>query len=327
MSLSMGMPSDPNPKPQPSHSAHACATPMIHRRHLVLSSTALLTLRSARGAATPSTRRFDPAPRLQALETGPARLGVCFLDTASGEWTGTRVDEHFAMCSTFKLALVAACLRESDQGRLKLDEVIPYTARDLLSWAPVTRQHLQKGGLSIGQLAQAAQETSDGSAANLLVRRLGGPKAVTAKWRDMGDAVTRLDRYEPELGLVLSGDLRDTTSPAAMAHLVRRITTADLLSRESRERLLGWMKNTQTGTRRLRAGLPADWPSGNKTGTGRTEGTTNKCNDVAITFPPGRAPIVVSAYYDSGEYTAQIEARHEAVLAQVGRIAAEWALG
>jgi beta-lactamase class A len=87
------------------------------------------------------------------------------------------------------------------------------------------------------------------------------------------------------------------------------------------------MQNTDTGPNRLRAGLPAEWRSGNKTGTGRTEGTTNKCNDVAITFPPGRPPIIIAAYFDSGEFTAQTERRHEAVLAEVGRIAAQWAIG
>jgi beta-lactamase class A len=277
--------------------------------------------------AAPATRRFDAAARLQSLEVGQARLGVCFLDTATGEASGRRMEEHFAMCSTFKLALVAACLREADWGRLDLAQVLTYSEADLLPWAPVTRKNLADGGMSIGALAQAAQERSDGVAANLLIKRLGGPAAVTAKFREMGDPVTRLDRYEPDLGLVLSADLRDTTSPLAMAQLVGRITTGDLLQSSSRERLLQWMQNTDTGSYRLRAGLPAEWRSGDKTGTGRTEGTTNKCNDVAITFPPGRPPIIIAAYFDSGEYTAQIERRHEAVLAEVGRIAAQWAVG
>ncbi len=229
------------------------------------------------------------------------------------------------MCSTFKLAMVAACLREADKARLNLEEILTYSEADLLPWAPVTRKNLAKGGLSIATLAQAAQEMSDGVAANLLVKRLGGPAAVTAKFREMGDTVTRLDRYEPDLGLVLSADIRDTTTPLAYAQLVRRITTGRVLSRGSRERLLEWMRNTATGASRLRAGLPAEWRTGDKTGTGRIEGTTNKCNDVAITFPPGRSPIIIAAYFDSGEYTAQTEARHEAVLAEVGRIAAQWA--
>jgi beta-lactamase class A len=298
----------------------------ISRRSFVITAAASLALRGLPAAASSMKRRFDAAQRLRSLELGQARLGVCFLDTATGEFTGNRLDEYFATCSTFKLPMVAACLREADHGRLDLTEVIAYSRRDLLSWAPVTTEHVDKGGLSIEKLAQAAQQFSDGAAANLLVRRLGGPAAVTAKFREMGDSISRLDRYEPDLGLVLSGDLRDTTSPLAMAQLVRRITTGELLQPDARQRLLNWMENTATGQRRLRAGLPADWRSGDKTGTGRAEGTTNKCNDVAITFPPGKSPIIIAAYFDSGEYTPQVEARHEAVLAQVGRIAAEWAL-
>ena len=301
---------------------------MFKRREFLMAPfAAAALLASPTGAVPATTRRFDAAARLQSLEVGQARLGVCFLDTATGEVSGNRMEERFALCSTFKLALVAACLREADQGRLDLSQVLTYSEADLLPWAPVTRKNLAEGGMSIVALAQAAQELSDGVAANLLVKRLGGPAAVTAKFRDMGDTVTRLDRYEPDLGLVLSADLRDTTSPLAMAHLVRRITTGDLLQSGSRERLLQWMKNTDTGPNRLRAGLPAEWSTGNKTGTGRAEGTTNKCNDVAITFPPGRPPIIIAAYFDSGEYTAQTEPRHEAVLAEVGRIAAQWAIG
>jgi beta-lactamase class A len=298
---------------------------MLHRREFLIASAAVPALCGASAIASASTRRKDVTSRLRSLEVGQARLGVCFLDTVTGEFTGNRADENFAMCSTFKLPLVAAYLREADRGRIDLAEVLRYSKSDLLPWAPVTGKHVDKGGLSIAALAQAAQELSDGVAANLLVRRLGGPAAVTVKFREMGDAVSRLDRYEPDLGMVLSGDLRDTTSPFAMAQLVRRITTGGLLQPESRQRLLKWMENTSTGAGRLRAGIPAEWRSGNKTGTGRAEGTTNKCNDVAITFPPARNAIIVAAYFDSGEYTAQVEARHEAVLAEVGRIASEWA--
>jgi beta-lactamase class A len=291
-----------------------------------LTAMAASSLLAWPAAAEPVRRRFDATARLKALEVGHARLGVCFLDTVTGEISGHRIEERFAMCSTFKLAMVAACLREADRGRLDLAEVLAYSEADLLPWAPVTREHVAEGGLSIATLAQAAQERSDGVAANLLVKRLGGPAAVTVKFREMGDTVTRLDRYEPDLGMVLSADTRDTTSPLAYAQLVKRILTGTILRPESRELLLGWTQSTVTGAARLRAGLPAHWNTGNKTGTGRDTGTTNKCNDIAITFPPGKNPIIIAAYFDSGEYTEKVEARHEAVLAEVGKIAAEWAM-
>jgi beta-lactamase class A len=299
---------------------------MVNRRDFIITAAATSAVLTVPAMAKVPFRHFDAQAKLQTLEVGQARLGVCLLDTVTGEISGYRLEERFAMCSTFKLAMVAACLREADKGRLNLEEILPYTQADLLPWAPVTRENIAKGGLSIAVLAQAAQEQSDGVAANLLVKRLGGPAAVTAKFREMGDKVSRLDRYEPDLGLVLSADMRDTTTPLAFTQMVRRITTGNILSPLSRQRLLGWMQNTTTGAARLRAGLPTNWRTGNKTGTGRAEGTTNKCNDVAITFAPGKNPIIIAAYFDSGEYSAKIEPRHEAVLAEVGKIAAQWAI-
>lgn len=296
---------------------------MLARRDVLKAALVAAAALTAPAAFT-ATRRFDPTARLRALESGPARLGVCLIDTVTGEIAGNRLDERFALCSTFKLPLVAACLREADRIRLDLAEILPYGEADLLPWAPFTREHVANGGMNLVSLAQAAQEVSDGTAANLLVRRLGGPAAVTQLFRDMGDTVIRLDRYEPDLARSEPGDERDTTTPEAMARFVARITTGDVLQPQTRDLLLNWMERTQTDVRRLRAGLPADWRTGNKTGTARDEGTTNKVNDVAVTFPPGANPIVIAAYYDSGITTERIEPEHEAVLAEVGRIAAEW---
>jgi beta-lactamase class A len=152
---------------------------MFTRRDFLITSATASAFLAVPAAAIPTTHRFDAATRLRALEVGQARLGVCFLDTATGEVGGNRMEEHFAMCSTFKLALVAAYLREADRGRIDLNEIVAYSEADLLPWAPVTRKNLAKGGMSIAALAQAAQEMSDGVAANLLVRRLGGPAAVS----------------------------------------------------------------------------------------------------------------------------------------------------
>jgi len=134
---------------------------MLTRRELLLASVATAAVLATPARATVVARRFDAAARLRALEEGAARLGVCILDTVTGEITGNRIDEHFAMCSTFKLALVAAYLREADRGRIDLGEVLAYTEADLLPWAPVTRPNLASGGMRIDGLARAAQELSD----------------------------------------------------------------------------------------------------------------------------------------------------------------------
>ena len=143
--------------------------------------------------------------RLKELESrAGGRLGVCILDTGTGRLVGHRLDEPFAMCSTFKLPLAAVVLREADQGRLTLDERLRYSEKDMLSHAPVTREHLAEGAMTIAALIEAAQVTSDNVAANLIIKRLGGPEVFTAILRELGDRATRLDRYEPMMNLVLT---------------------------------------------------------------------------------------------------------------------------
>ncbi len=287
---------------------------------------ALLAALAAAAVAPLEARRQDAAEAaLAAAEKAVGgRLGVGILDTGSGRIVGQRLDERFAMCSTFKLALAAIVLREADAGRLSLDERIVYTKADLQSYAPITSQHLADGHMTVVALAEAAQTTSDNTAANLLLRRLGGPARFTASVRQAGDAVTRLDRFEPTLNLVVPGDDRDTTTPRAMATLVAKYLTTDYLSAAARERLIGWMVATTTGQKRIRAGFPADWRAGDKTGTAQADEMTDKVNDIAIAFPPGRAPLVVTAYFDSVRKTGATQPGDEAALAAAGRVAAAW---
>ena len=267
----------------------------------------------------------DVAAALAALEArAGGRLGVCLLDTGSGRLVGHRLDERFAMCSTFKLPLAALVLRAADAGRLRLDEAVAITKADLVAYAPVVEPKVGQT-LTLAALAEAAQTTSDNAAGNLLLARLGGPAGFTAALRALGDTVTRLDRTEPQLNIVKPGEERDTTSPRAMAATMVRLLTGDALSAASRERLLGWMVATTTGGKRLRAGLPSSWRSGDKTGTGRADAMTDKVNDLAITWPPGRAPVVITAYFDSSRRTNATQPADEAALAEVGRIAAAWA--
>lgn len=271
------------------------------------------------GAETPDF------PALAALERqAGGRLGVAALDTASGARMGWRRDERFGMCSTFKLPLAGAILREVDQGRLRLDQWVPYGQADMVSHAPVTTEHLARGGMTVGALTEATQTTSDNVAANLLIGLIGGPAGMTAILRSLGDAQTRVDRLEPTMNLVPAGELRDTTTPAAMAQTSARLLCSDWLSPASVERLGDWMVATETGRKRLRAGLPKDWRAGDKTGTAMAPDMADKYNDVAIAWPTAKTALVIAAYYDGPGRHGRMRDEEQAVLAEVGRIAAAW---
>ncbi|MBX3225274.1 MAG: class A beta-lactamase [Labilithrix sp.] len=224
------------------------------------------------------------------------RVGVFALDTGSGRTLAHRADERFAMCSTFKWVLAAAVLARVDLAELALDERVPYREADLLDHSPVTRAHVAEGSMTVDALARAAVTVSDNAAANLLLAKVGGPSGLTQFVRAQGDSVTRLDRTEPGLSANEPGDPRDTTSPRAMVGLMRRVLLGEALSPVGRERLLGWLRACETGKERLRAGLPTEWIVGDKTGTG----ARGAVNDVAVVWPPDRAPILVASYLSDG---------------------------
>jgi beta-lactamase class A len=242
------------------------------------------------------------------------RLGVAALDTANGRRVGHRPDELFPLCSTFKFLAAALVLARVDRGGEKLDRRVVFSDKDLVTYSPVTKEHVGPGGMTLAEICDAAVTLSDNTAGNLQLASFGGPSGLTSYMRSLGDRTTRLDRIETELNEAKPGDPRDTTKPAAMLGTMQRLLIGDALFASSRDRLIGWLLASKTGARRLRAGLPADWRVGDKTGSG-SNGTAN---DVAIAFPPGRSPILIAAYYT--EATIPDDARNT-VIAEAGRLA------
>jgi beta-lactamase class A len=289
---------------------------MIHRRQFT--STLFVSL-AATSFGIRAEGASDLSKQLADIEKASGgRLGVGVLDTATGRRAGHREDERFPLCSTFKFLAAALVLARVDQRKEQLERRIVYRRRDLVTHSPVTEKHADGTGMTVAQLCEATLTLSDNTAANLLLDSFGGPKGLTAFMRSIGDTKTRLDRFETALNEARPGDLRDTTTPAAMSRSMQKILLGDILTQPSRAQLLQWLDGNKTGDERIRAGLPADWKVGDRTGSGQN-GTTN---DIAILRPPARAPLLLSVYLT--ETTAAPAARN-ATLASVATAVAGWA--
>ncbi|MFC0698850.1 class A beta-lactamase [Paraburkholderia humisilvae] len=281
------------------------------RRNLVIGLPLLLGI----GGVSPSLFAAEsPFGDIERRYGG--RLGLYAIDTGSGQTLAYRADERFLMCSTFKGLLVALVLSRVDRGEEKLERLVRYTDKDLIFTSPVTKAHVARGAMTVGALCQAAVEVSDNTAAILLMRSVGGPAALTRFMRSLGDTQTRSDRYEPESNQY-SG-LRDTTTPRAIATSARTILLGDILRPQTRQQLEDWMIACKPGLNRLRAALPANWLAGDRPGTSVEEET----NDYAIVRPPGRAPLLVAAYYDA---PALDIGHRETVLREAGHVFVQWA--
>jgi len=266
------------------------------------------------------------AAELRLIEAaGNGTLGVELFDTVSGMSVGLNRDRRFGHASSFKLSLAALLLQRHAAGAIDADKRVTWTEAEMLEYAPFTRERIGTGA-TLRELARATQITSDNPAANILLRNLGGPAGLTAFWRSIGDEVSRLDRYEPEMNIVPSAEFRDTATPSAMARNVAKIIYGDVLPEAERAELKGWMIAAETGLKRVRAGLPEGWVAGDKTGTSGMVGTEGNYIDIGFAEgPKGQPPITFACYFRARQGDDDMAARAELTLSRVGRIIKEFA--
>jgi beta-lactamase class A len=293
---------------------------MLRTFVLLATPTAVLS-RSTHAAVTSSTA--ENALR-QLEQRAGGRLGVAAIDTGSGRTIAHRADERFPMASTFKFMLCAAVMagagplkREKDFSTANiLARRIRIEKKHLVAYSPIVEKHVGEE-MTVAALCDATIRYSDNAAGNLLLKLIGGPPAFTAYARSLGDTMTRLDRTEPALNAVPPGDPRDTTTPAAMRDSLVKMVLADGQPAATREQLKAWLIANTTGDKRIRAGTPLGWIVGDKTGTGGDGGGRGATNDIAIIWPPNRAPIALAIYTIDAKVT---QAARDAMVAEAARI-------
>ncbi|WP_446221287.1 class A beta-lactamase [Nocardia sp. IBHARD005] len=306
-------------------------TALTHRAPRLRTRLAAVTLAiSAMTLTACSSNDVAPSTSALASSTAPAaatfaeleakygaRLGLSVVDTGSGATVNYREGERFPMASTFKGLACGALLQAHPLSTGYFDQVIHYTAADIVVNSAETEKHIDTG-MTVSAICHAAITVSDNTAGNLILRLLGGPAGFTAFLRTLGDNVSRLDRWEPELNTAIPGDERDTTTAAALVADYRALVLGTALDDPERAQLTDWLLASATGAKRVKAGLPADWKVGDKTGSP----AYGSALDVAIAWPPGRAPLVLAVLTTKPEQNAEPsnELVAEATKSAVGEI-------
>jgi beta-lactamase class A len=303
-------------------------------RFPILLAAALLLLA---GCEKPMRQTASDTPRLDmarldkeigaiADRARPGVLGVGLMNLESGETWLFNGDLRFPMQSVFKAPLGAAVLGEVDAGRLGLDQVVSIEEKDISpAHSPIADAWPARRDYTVRELLVAAVGGSDNTAADVLMKLIGGPGAVTTWLADHHVNQIRIDRYERELqpqsvGLdsfriawkgdeayraamdavppaerraamnAYLADDRDTASPRGILTYFYVLDQERLLSPASLALLMKIMTETQTGAARLKAGFPPGSAFAHKTGASRTDlGVNLATNDIGIvTLPDGR---------------------------------------
>ena len=262
----------------------------------------------------------DISQKIEKISQGlVGRIGFAAQEIGGDEVISFNGDETFVMASTYKVAIAVTALRQVDQGKLKLTDLIDCPVEKMVPGPnPLVMNFLHPGiKLSVANLIEPMIVESDNSATDYLLEAVGGPAAVTKMLRDIGITDFRVDRSVSEIlrdfygledrayvpfttvayakdptlitrqsdrNLNYEKDPRDQTTPKAMLQLLLAIDNGKALSESSREFLLGVMSRNRTGGSRIRALLPKGTPVADKTGT-----LGGVANDVGyVTLPDGR---------------------------------------
>ena len=216
-----------------------------------------------------------------------AVIGVYAVDMESGKKISYKANEKFSYCSTHKVFTVAELLRQKNIS--DLEEVIRFSAEDILSYAPITKEHVADG-MTLAEICSASIRWSDNTAANLILKEIGGVENFAAALRKIGDKVTKPARYEPELNLFDAIKNRDTSTPKQMAKNLQIYIFGDILTAEKKNLLVDWMSGNSVTDTLIKAGTPTGWKVIDKSGSG----DYGARNDIAVIYPPNRKPIVMA---------------------------------
>lgn len=242
-----------------------------------------------------------------------ARVGFAAYDLETEQRWEYNADQLFAMSCTFKTLACAALLQRVDEGSEQLERRVKVSASDIVTYSPVTEAYADSREISLFELCEATMTTSDNTAANLILQAMGGPQAVTEFVRELGDSVTRLDRWETELNEAIPSDERDTTTPNAMVSNLEKLVVGNALSPQSKNQLREWLVNNEVADGLFRSQMPDEWVIGDRTGAG---GFGSR-SITAVIWPPEREPTIVAFYIT--ETDASFEERNTAI-AELGSV-------
>lgn len=334
----------------------------LHRRALLAAGP--LALLAACEPKMPVTVSTTPKIDLDGLtkavsaiaaEAHPAALGVGLTNLESGQAFTFNGERRFPMQSVFKLPLAAAVLAEMDAGRLLMTEQVYLTEAQLSGgFSPIAAAWPQRRDYTLKALFEAMVIDSDNTAADILMKRIGGPGAVQAWLTARHVADVRVDRYERELQSEVLGlpsfrpawrdpavfarareavpaaqrlaamrrymaDPRDTATPRGMLELLQMLDRQELVSPASTKWLVQLMGRMSRGNGRIRAGLPKDAFLAHRPGTAWVDqGISPAHNDVGVFTLADRRSYALAVFLSGSTLD---DAGRDRIVAEVARAA------
>ncbi len=218
-----------------------------------------------------------------------ATVGVAFLH--KGKLFSMNDTVRFPLMSVYKLPIAVATLRKMERTHATSDTRVTVQPHQ---WAPDTYSPMREAyrdssaQVRLGALLYYCVAESDNNAADILTDYVGGMDSVGMAVS--ADTVNGFHLSETEADMHKDPErvYLNWAYPSSMVRLVNDIYDGKLLDSSSTLYLEQLLKATQTGTDKMRAGLPAHVQLGHKTGSSdrNAQGIKAGDNDLGVIYLP-----------------------------------------
>jgi beta-lactamase class A len=258
----------------------------------------------------------------QIASIAKGKVGVAAVVLETGETVSLNPHDHFPMQSVYKLPIGMAVMKQTDAGKIKLDQKVQVTKDDFGSQgqhSPIRDKNPNGIEMSVRDLLRFAISESDGTASDVLMRLAGGPKAIRAYLSELKIADMIVLNTEKELGQDWQTQYRNWATPEAAVALLRALHERRGLSESSQALLIKYMTESTPGPKRLKGQLPTGTVVAHKTGTSGTgKGVTAATNDIGIITLPNGKHLAIAVFVSDSPAD---EATREGVIAKIAKAA------
>jgi beta-lactamase class A len=287
------------------------------KRFLLAGASVLATCGAAQ--AQHSALRQEIA-QLARASSGKVGVSIRLLET--NDTVSYHDQQPYVLQSVFKLAIAMAVLHEVDRGKLQLEQSLFITKADLPETYSPLRDKYPEGNVhvTIRQLLTYMVTVSDNDACDILLKRLGGPRKLTAYVHHLGVKKMVVKASEAQMAATWPVQYTNWSYPSAQLELLNRVYHQTALSQTSNAVLWQLLLDTSVGPKRLKGLLPAGTAVAHRTGTSATnaQGLSPGTNDVGIMMLPNGQHLAIAVFVTDAH--EDIAAR-ELVIARIAKAA------
>jgi len=248
-----------------------------------------------------------------------ARVGISITILETRDTLEINGNDPYPMQSTYKYPIALFVLHEVDLGKWKLNQEIQLRSNEILTnlWGTIKDSIPMGGKMKLSSLISHMIQESDNTACDVLIDRMGGCETINRWVHSLGVREMEIKTNERIQQSQEKIQYKNWAWPRAFNELSKLLVEGKVLSKESGNYLLYLMANSNTGAKRIRAGLPKGTYLAHKTGSSSTiNGFTAATNDAGIIRLPNGNHLALTVFVSDSNASQE---KNEGLIARISK--------